>query len=110
MHYKMIDVGNKETTYRRAVAQGQIRVSREAFSAIQNNTNPKGNVLGLAEAAGIIAAKKTSELLPLCHPLLLERVSVYFQLLPEHSSVIAFCDVSTTAKTGVEMEALSGVQ
>ena len=108
--FKMIDVGNKVPTYRRAVAQGHIRLSREAFLAIQNDQNPKGNVLGLAEVSGILAAKKTPELLPLCHPLPLEKIRVYFQLLPEQLSVVAFCEVSTIAKTGVEMEAISGVQ
>ncbi len=108
-HFNMVDVGPKSVTSRKAEAQGKIRVSRGAFEAIQNHQNPKGDVLALAEVAGIMAAKRTADWIPLCHPLPLEQVRVRFQLCPEDASVKVFCEVSTSAKTGVEMEALCGV-
>jgi len=109
MHFNMIHVGAKESTVRRAIAQGVIQMSSEAFIALRDGTNPKGNVLALAEVAGIMAAKKASELIPLCHPMLLDQVKVSFALDEKNDSVLVLCEASTTAKTGVEMEALSGV-
>ena len=108
-YFKMVDVGPKSATHRKAQAQGQIIMSQEAFLSLKNGKNPKGNVLALAEVAGIMAAKKTAELIPLCHPLPLDQVRLRFQLNESSSSVTVFCEVSTFAKTGVEMEALSGV-
>lgn len=107
--FHMIDVGEKPATRRRAVARGRIRMSRTAFDALRAGANPKGDVLAQAEVAGILAAKRTSELLPLCHPLALDRVRVSFELVPETCSVIASCEAAATARTGVEMEALQGV-
>jgi cyclic pyranopterin monophosphate synthase len=106
---EMVDVGPKPATRRRATARGRIRMSRAAFEAVRQGTNPKGDVLAQAEVAGILAAKRTAEVIPLCHPLALDQVRVRFALEPEGCAVLATCDASTTARTGVEMEALSGV-
>jgi molybdenum cofactor biosynthesis protein MoaC len=105
----MINVAEKEPTLRRAVARGTIHLEPDAFSALRNGTNPKGDVLKLAEIAGIQAAKRTSDLLPLCHPLFLESVRIHFKSHLESHSITAFCECTLTGKTGVEMEALSGV-
>jgi cyclic pyranopterin monophosphate synthase len=105
----MIDVADKAPTRRRAIARGRIRMNREAFDAIKHGRNPKGDVLAQAEVAGILAAKRTSDLIPLCHPLALDQVRVRFELAEEACSITAWCEASATAKTGVEMEALSGV-
>lgn len=108
-HFKMIDIGKKKESARRAIAKGTIHLGPKAFAAIINGTNPKGDVLSIAEVAGITAAKQTSSIIPLCHPITLENVSIKCDP-DEHSfSVHVYCDVSATAKTGVEMEALSGV-
>lgn len=107
--YHMADVSGKVATYRRAVAMGRISVGTMAFEHIKNQTLPKGDVLKLAEIAGITGAKNTSQTIPLCHPLPLDHVAVYMELEPETSSVVAYCLVATYAKTGVEMEALAGV-
>ena len=107
--FKMVDVGAKRATSRKAWAQGQIFLTREAFVAIRDRTNPKGDVLALAEVTGLLAAKSTSNLIPLCHPLPLEQVTLRFILNESDWSVITLCEVATFAKTGVEMEALSGV-
>ena len=105
----MVPVGNKEVTARRAIAAGKITLSPAAFRAIRDRTNPKGDVLALAEMAGIMAAKRTSDLIPLCHPLLLEKIQLRFTLREQAYSVLVQCEVATSAKTGVEMEALTGV-
>lgn len=107
--FQMIDVGEKAPTRRRARAVGRIRMSPEAFQALRDGKNPKGDVLAQAEVAGMLAAKRTAELLPLCHPLPLDRVAVRFALEPQVCTVVARCEASATARTGVEMEALSGV-
>lgn len=107
--YKMVDVGNKPATLRRAIAQGRITVGAHAFELIKTNKLPKGDVLRLAEIAGIIAAKKAYELIPLCHPLGVEHVSVHLELIAATNSVMAYCSAATVSKTGVEMEALAGV-
>ena len=107
--FHMIDVGEKLATRRRAEAQGEIVLSRAAFLAVKENRNPKGNVLALAEVAGIMSAKRTSDLIPLCHPLPLHSVHLKFELNESDLSVKVFCEVRTTAQTGVEMEALCGV-
>ncbi len=105
----MVDVSEKESTTRTAIAKGTIRVSKEVFSAIKSGTVKKGDVLGVARIAGIMGAKRTSELIPMCHILALEKCSVDFELKEELLEVEATCLVKTTGKTGVEMEALTGV-
>jgi cyclic pyranopterin monophosphate synthase len=107
--FRMIDVGEKAPTKRRALARGRIEMSRSAFDALRTGRNPKGDVLAQAEVAGMLAAKRTSELIPLCHPLALDQVQVRFELVDATCSVIASCEASATARTGVEMEALQGV-
>lgn len=105
----MVDVGDKAETERVAVACGRIYVNEEVFEAICNKTAKKGDVLGVARVAGIMGAKKTSELIPLCHILMLTKCSLEFELNPEERFVEAVCTVKTFGKTGVEMEALTGV-
>lgn len=106
----MVDVSDKDMTRRTAVASGRIRVNNDIFTRIQNGHVQKGDVLGTARLAGISAAKKTAELIPLCHTLLLTKCSVDFLFHPKTLEIEARCLVSTTGKTGVEMEALTGVQ
>ncbi len=108
-HYKMVDVGGKEITRRVAIATGRIVMSPETFVMVRDGTLPKGDPLRLAEVAGVLAAKKTPEIIPLCHPLGLDQVRVAFRLDESDSAVTAFCQASTSARTGVEMEALAGV-
>ena len=105
----MVDVGDKEDTRREAVASGIIRMSRECFEMVAAGTAKKGDVLGAARIAGIMGAKKTSDLIPLCHILNLTKVSVAFEMLPEECAIRAVCTAGTVGKTGVEMEALTGV-
>jgi len=105
----MVDVSEKEISKRTAIAKGTIRVSKEVFSAIKEGTAKKGDVLGVARVAGIMGAKKTFELIPMCHVLALEKCSVDFELKEDLLEVEATCLVKTTGKTGVEMEALTGV-
>lgn len=107
--YHMADVSGKAPTYRRAIAMGRIYVGETAFTHIKNHTLPKGDVLKLAEIAGITGAKNTSQLIPLCHPLPLDHVAVFLEPEENTASVAAYCMVATYAKTGVEMEALAGV-
>lgn len=106
---RMVDVGEKTETDRIAVAHGFITVNQEVFEAISLGTAKKGDVLGVARVAGIMGAKRTSELIPLCHGLLLTKCAVDFVLHEERLSVEAICTVKTQGKTGVEMEALTGV-
>lgn len=106
----MVDVGDKNETERTAVARGVIEVSRPVLAAIESGGLKKGDVLAVARIAGIMGAKRTSELIPLCHNLLLTRCSVEFTVRQETCSVEAVCTVKTYGKTGVEMEALTGVQ
>lgn len=106
---RMVDVSSKEITSRTAVAEGFIAVSREVFEAIEGRTVAKGDVLTVAQTAGIMACKKTSDLIPMCHPLSLTHASLTFEMLAEDSLIRAECTVRTDGKTGVEMEALSGV-
>ena len=105
----MVDVGSKGETDRTAVAHGFIKVSREVFEAISKKTVSKGDVLGVARIAGIMGAKRTSELIPLCHGLMLTKCQVDFVLHEDRLAVEAVCTVKTHGKTGVEMEALTGV-
>lgn len=106
----MVDVGGKQDTAREAVAAGSIRMSRECIQKVAAGQMKKGDVLGVARIAGIMGAKKTSELIPLCHVLMLTSVQVDFQVDEEACQITAFCTVKTVGKTGVEMEALTGVQ
>lgn len=107
--YTMIDVGDKPITRRRALACGSIHLGPRAFALVRDRQLPKGDALSLAEVAGVLAAKKTDELIPLCHPLGLDQVLVDYTLNENESTVTAFCAVATSARTGVEMEALAGV-
>ena len=106
----MVDVGAKPATHRIAVAEGRIIMQPATLAIIQSGTAKKGDVLGIARIAGIMAAKKTSDLIPLCHPLALTRVAVEFDLLSDVSSVRCVATVETVGPTGVEMEALTAVQ
>jgi cyclic pyranopterin phosphate synthase len=110
----MVDVGHKGDTQREAVARGRICMKPETLALIQEGGIPKGDVLAVAQVAGIMAAKRTHELIPMCHPLLLTHVSLNFEPHPADSSdKLAAIDISatvrTTGKTGVEMEALTAV-
>ena len=105
----MVDVTDKAPTFRTAVAEGTIRLTPPILKAITGGTAVKGDVLGVARVAGIMAAKRTWELIPLCHPLLLSHLSVDFEILEEACAVRASCTVKLSGKTGVEMEALTGV-
>lgn len=105
----MVDVSDKAETQRQAVAKGRIRANREAFDAIFMGTAKKGDVLGVARVAGIMGAKRTADLIPMCHVLNLTKVTIDFEMLPDTCEVEATCVVKVTGKTGVEMEALSGV-
>ncbi|MBQ7144014.1 MAG: cyclic pyranopterin monophosphate synthase MoaC [Oscillospiraceae bacterium] len=105
----MVDVTGKAETDRTAVAKGRIRMSPETLRAIRSGTAAKGDVLAVARIAGIMAVKRTPELIPLCHPLPLGKCAVDFRLLDETGEVEAVCAVSLRGRTGVEMEALTGV-
>lgn len=105
----MVDVSGKNATNRVAVATGTIHVSRTIMEAVVSGSAKKGDVLGVARVAGIMAVKKTAELIPLCHTLLLQKSSVDFQLDEEYCEIRAICTVKTQGQTGVEMEALTGV-
>lgn len=103
----MVDVGHKPVTERRAVAEGRVRVSPQLIEKIESNAVAKGNVLEVARLAGIQAAKRTAELIPLCHPLPLNVVDV--QACIEGNTIRLRAEAKTSAKTGVEMEALTAV-
>ncbi|HLB35150.1 MAG TPA: cyclic pyranopterin monophosphate synthase MoaC [Gemmatimonadales bacterium] len=104
---RMVDVGAKAATERTAVAEGLIRMAREALDEVQRNAGPKGDVLTTAELAGVMAAKRTADLIPLCHPLPLDHVAVEVSLDPTVPGVRVRATVRATARTGVEMEALT---
>ena len=106
----MVDVGGKPATHRVAVATGRIEMLPATLALIESGTAKKGDVLGVARLAGIMAAKKTSDLIPLCHPLALTRVAVEFELAPADNAVQCTATVETVGPTGVEMEALMAVQ
>jgi len=106
----MVDVGGKATTDRVAIAEGTIVMLPETFNLVEQGGHKKGDVLGIARIAGIMAAKKTADLVPLCHPLALTRVSVDFVLDSETASIHCRATVGTSGQTGVEMEALTAVQ
>ncbi|HHV11849.1 MAG TPA: cyclic pyranopterin monophosphate synthase MoaC [Clostridiales bacterium] len=105
----MVDVSDKNVTEREAVARGTIKVSKECFEAVKNGSAKKGDVLGVARIAGIMGAKKTSELIPLCHILNLTKVSIDFQMHEEALEIEAVCTAKVLGRTGVEMEAMTGV-
>lgn len=105
----MVDVSEKQITLREAVAQGSISVSSHVISTIQDGRLSKGDVLGVARIAGIMAAKRTGELIPLCHPILLTKCSIDFQINNAEHEIIVTCLVRSDGQTGVEMEALTGV-
>jgi cyclic pyranopterin phosphate synthase len=102
---RMVDVGAKPATARRAVASGRITMTAEALAAIREGNAPKGDVLGTARIAGIMAAKRTGELIPLCHPLGLEAVTIDFAY--EEGAIRVTATAALTGKTGVEMEAMT---
>ncbi len=104
---RMVDVGTKAETQREAVATGRIAMSAAAAAAIRDGLIKKGDVLSVARVAGIMAAKKTSDLIPLCHPLALTKISL--DLVPDATGVTATATVALTGRTGVEMEALTAV-
>lgn len=105
----MVDVSEKVETKRVAIASGKIKVNEAVYDAIVNQTVKKGDVLGVARVAGIMAAKKTWELIPMCHPLMLTKCSIDFNLEDETKTIEAVCLVKVKGQTGVEMEALTGV-
>lgn len=105
----MVDVSGKEPTYRTAVAQGKILVSDEILQAVLEQKVKKGDVLGVARVAGIMAVKQTSSIIPMCHLLMIQKCSMDFQVLSDEHAILAVCTVKTEGKTGVEMEALHGV-
>lgn len=105
----MVDVGGKEETKREAVARGSIFMSPECLAMVEEGTMKKGDVLGVARVAGIMGAKRTSELIPLCHLLNLTKLTVDFEIKKETCEIEAVCRANTTGRTGVEMEALTGI-
>ncbi len=106
----MVDVGAKDVTERKAVAEGSISMQAQTLALIEQGGHKKGDVLGIARVAGIMAAKKTSELIPLCHPLMLTRVAIDFDIDQTNTAVHCTVTTETTERTGVEMEALTAVQ
>jgi cyclic pyranopterin monophosphate synthase len=108
-HAQMVDVGGKAVTARHAVAAGAISMTRATFELVRDGRGPKGDVLTTAELAGVMGAKRTAELIPLCHPLPLDQIDVRADLDPDLPGVRIEAIVRTTARTGVEMEALTAV-
>ena len=106
----MVDVGSKPETHRVAVATGRIEMEASTLVLIERGGHKKGDVLGIARIAGIMAAKRTSEVIPLCHPIPLSRVVVDFVVEPSSSQVECTATAETVSRTGVEMEALNAVQ
>jgi len=104
---RMVDVSDKSASARRAIAEGQITMNREAFTAVRDASGPKGEVRSVAEIAGVMAAKRTADLVPLCHPLSLSKVEVRVEPLSDESGYCVKATVKTTGPTGVEMEALT---
>lgn len=106
---RMVDVGDKNDTKREAVARGSITMSPECLAKITAGTMAKGDVLGIARVAGIMGAKRTAELIPLCHLINLSKLNIDFEIKTAVNKIEAVCTAKTTGKTGVEMEALTGV-
>ncbi len=107
--FNMVDVSEKRETFRRALASGKIYVGKKVFDLIKNKKMPKGDPISLAEVAAVLGVKKTSDLIPLCHPLPIDHTATKIVMNETDSSLDVFCIVSTVAKTGVEMEAIMGV-
>lgn len=106
----MVDVSDKNVTDRTAIAKGTIKMSAHCYEMVKAGNMKKGDVLQVARIAGIMGAKKTSELIPLCHPIPLTKLSVEFEMDDENNAIHVECLAKTTGVTGVEMEALTGVQ
>ena len=106
---KMVDVSEKQDAVRRAVAQAVVKMQPETLQMIQKGEGKKGDVLGVAQVSGVIGAKQTWQIIPMCHPLMLSSVDINFQINKENSTILIECEVKTTGKTGVEMEAINAV-
>jgi cyclic pyranopterin phosphate synthase len=106
----MVDIADKASTARRAVAAGRIVMLAQTLELIQQGKHKKGDVLGVARIAGIMATKRTADLVPMCHPLALTHVAVEFEIQVDESAIECRVTAETTGQTGVEMEALTGVQ
>lgn len=106
---RMVDVSDKATTQRTAIAEGFVRMEGRTYKLLQSGDAPKGDVLATARIAGIMAAKRTHELIPLCHPLSLSKVAVHLEPMEEPTGVRVVAEVKTSGQTGVEMEALTAV-
>ncbi len=104
----MVDVTEKPVTDRTAIAEGEIIVCQEIIDAVKNKTAAKGDVLGVARTAGIMAVKQTSNLIPMCHPLMIDKCSIDFEINEEAGRIKVICTAKISGKTGVEMEALTG--
>lgn len=104
---RMVDVSGKETTEREATAEATVLLSAEAFDAVASGEAPKGDVLATARIAGIMAAKRTPELIPLCHSIALSKAEIAFEMQPERNAIRIVATIKTVARTGVEMEALT---
>ncbi len=104
---RMVDITEKADTRREAVAKGVVRMKASTFELLKKGSMPKGDVLAVAQLAGIMAAKQTPDLIPLCHPILIGEIKVEFNLDEENSAVDIAATVKSTGKTGVEMEALT---
>ena len=107
--FNMIDVSSKKETFRRALACGKSYVGKEVFELIKNKEMPKGDPITLAEVSAVLGVKKTSELIPLCHPLTIDHTATKIIMHENDFSLEVFCVVSAIAKTGVEMEAIMGI-
>ena len=107
---RMVDVSAKDDTKRTAIVRGVVRLAPETLVMLKENALPKGDVLTTAKIAGIQAAKRTSDLIPMCHPLPISYVDIRFNVVDEDSVIELECEVRTTYKTGIEMEALVGAQ
>jgi cyclic pyranopterin phosphate synthase len=106
---RMVDVGNKDDRQRQAIAKGEIRLSSETLELIKEDGIEKGDVLEIARVAGIMGVKKTPELIPMCHQLLINGVDIKFNLVEDKNKIEIIASTKTTAKTGVEMEALTAI-
>ncbi len=106
----MVDVSNKNITSRTALAKGSIYLSQECYDKVKEGKMKKGDVLSVARIAGIMGAKKTSELIPLCHNIPLTKLTIDFEMVDDSCEIKATCLAKTNAQTGVEMEALTGIQ
>lgn len=106
----MVDVGSKDHTHRTAIAAGEIIMLPQTLALIEQGNHKKGDVLGIARIAGIMASKKTSELVPLCHPVSLTHIEIIFEIKNKENKILCQAKAETVGQTGVEMEALCAVQ